>query len=205
MTLRNGSVHGGLVSPLFRNSRIVALVVVFAAGGAFAQASQQQSQQQVPDAPSAVKPSSPVFPANTKPAPVIPGSAGESPAAEANTQTEPDTNRDNGAPAPPAVGVRPMPPRPKTSTEDDGREQFTISRRVSFVTVPVTVKDADGHLVEGLQRRDFSIFEDGNPEPISLFTSDPFPLSVAIVLDISMPDATLKKVNQTIAALVGAF
>lgn len=98
-----------------------------------------------------------------------------------------------------------MPPRTDRPAEDDGRDRFTISRRVTFVTVPVTVKDSDGHLVEGLQRKDFSVFEDGNPEPISLFTSDPFPLSTAIVLDMSMPDATLKKVNNTIAALVGAF
>jgi VWFA-related protein len=197
------------VSQLFRNRKsCVALLVVFSAAVAAPQQTQQQQsqQQQVPDAPSAVKPSAPAFPANTKPAPVIPGSAGDAPPAEANTQTQ-DTNAtpDSGGTVPPAFGVRPMSPRPKTSTEDDGREQFTISRRVSFVTVPVTVKDPDGHLVEGLQRRDFSIFEDGNPEPISLFTSDPFPLSVAIVLDMSMPDATLKKVNQTIAALVGAF
>lgn len=98
-----------------------------------------------------------------------------------------------------------MPPRANKSTEDDGRDQFTISRRVSFVSVPVTVKDSDGHLVQGLLRRDFSVFEDGNPEAISLFTSDPFPLSTAIVLDMSMPDTTLKKVNSTISALVGAF
>jgi VWFA-related protein len=59
--------------------------------------------------------------------------------------------------------------------------------------------------VEGLLRRDFSVFEDGNPVAISLFTSDPFPLSTAIVLDMSMPDATVKKVNNTISALAGAF
>lgn len=98
-----------------------------------------------------------------------------------------------------------MPARTTRSAEDDGRDKFTISRRVSFVTVPVTVKDSDGRLVEGLLRRDFSIFEDGNPEAITLFTSDPFPLSTAIVFDLSMPDTTVKKVNNTIAALVGAF
>jgi VWFA-related protein len=98
-----------------------------------------------------------------------------------------------------------MPQRTNRPAEDDGRGGFLIKSRVSFVTVPVTVKDSDGHLVEGLVRRDFSIFEDGNPVPISLFTSDPFPLSVAIILDMSMPDATLKKVNNTVSALVGAF
>jgi VWFA-related protein len=98
-----------------------------------------------------------------------------------------------------------MPARANRPAEDDGRNEFLISRRVSFVTVPVTVKDSDGHLVEGLVRKDFSIFEDGAPVPISLFTSDPFPLSTAIVLDMSMPDATLKKVNNTVSALVGAF
>lgn len=178
-----------------------AWLVAFALGISGALCAQQpQPQQPVPDAPSAQRPTT-TFPANTKPAPVIPGNAGQPP--DANATSESAAPESNTPELPTAA--KQMPERTNRPAEDDGRGEFLISRRVSFVTVPVTVKDRDGHLVEGLVRKDFSIFEDGTPVPISLFTSDPFPLSTAIILDMSMPDATLKKVNNTVAALVGAF
>jgi VWFA-related protein len=180
------------------------LAVALLAGSTYLSA-QQSQQQSVPDAPSATRPTTP-FPAQTKPAPVIPGDAGNPPdSAAPAAQPAPASNSGNTTDNPLPSAPKPMPPRSNRSGEDDGRDQFTISRRVSFVTVPVTVKDSDGHLVEGLLRRDFALFEDGNPVAISLFTSDPFPLSTAIVLDMSMPDAAVKKVNNTISALVGAF
>lgn len=80
-----------------------------------------------------------------------------------------------------------------------------MRRNVNMVVVPVTVKDSNGHLVEGLLRKDFSVLEDGAPQRLALFTSDPFPLSVAIVLDSNLPDQTLHKINQTLPALSAAF
>jgi VWFA-related protein len=87
----------------------------------------------------------------------------------------------------------------------DSRGQFTLPVQVNLVVVPVTVKDGDGRLVEGLLKRDFSILENGAQQPIKLFTSDPFPLSVAIVMDSNLPDQTLSKVRNTLPALAGAF
>jgi VWFA-related protein len=69
----------------------------------------------------------------------------------------------------------------------------------------VTVKDTSGRLVDGLTKNDFSIFENGAPQRLALFTSDPFPLSVGVVLDSNLPDETLRKVRATLPALVGAF
>ena len=40
---------------------------------------------------------------------------------------------------------------------------------------------------------------------ISMFTSGPFPLSAAVVIDQGISDLTLKKVNQTFSALDGSF
>jgi len=38
-----------------------------------------------------------------------------------------------------------------------------------------------------------------------LFTSDPFAISAAVVLDLGMKDVDLQKVNRTFPALEGAF
>jgi VWFA-related protein len=84
-------------------------------------------------------------------------------------------------------------------------ELFKLRVNVNFVSVPVTVKDHDGHLVAGLLQKDFSILEDGVPQKVTFFTSDPFPLSTALVIDVGLPETTLKKVSQTYSALTGAF
>ena len=54
-------------------------------------------------------------------------------------------------------------------------------------------------------RRTSPFCEDGVPQRLTLFTSDPFPLSAALVIDQGMSDLTLKKVNQTFSALGGSF
>jgi VWFA-related protein len=60
-------------------------------------------------------------------------------------------------------------------------------------------------MVDGLLSTDFSVKENGVQQKLSFFTADPFALSVAIVLDLGMPDTAVQKVNQTFSALVGAF
>jgi VWFA-related protein len=73
------------------------------------------------------------------------------------------------------------------------------------VQIPVTVKYSDGRLVEGLGPKDFSVLEDGKKQTLTFFTSDPFQLSVAVLLDLGMADVAVQKVNETYSALVGAF
>jgi len=82
---------------------------------------------------------------------------------------------------------------------------MTLTKTVSFVTVPVTVKDNEGKLVEGLLAKDFTIYEDGTVQKLTFFTSDPFPLSAALIVDQGMQEPVLRKVNQTFSALGGAF
>lgn len=53
------------------------------------------------------------------------------------------------------------------------------------VTVAVSVVDADGRLVTGLGRDDFTVFEDGAEMPITQFIGERVPVSLGIVLDIS--------------------
>jgi VWFA-related protein len=76
---------------------------------------------------------------------------------------------------------------------------------VNFVQLPVMVKDSDGRRVDGLTSKDFTVLENGKKQTLTFFSSDPFQLSAAIILDIGMADVALQKVNETYSALVGAF
>jgi VWFA-related protein len=76
---------------------------------------------------------------------------------------------------------------------------------VNFVEVPVTVKDSKGALVAGLTFRDFKIFENDRREPLRLFTVDPFPLSIAFVIDQSLTSDVMAKVNNSLGAIQGAL
>jgi VWFA-related protein len=177
------------------------------------QSPQTQSPQDVPDAPSAVQPPSetpaPPPPARppeeTKPAPVERNPWTNQPVNK--TETEPGSEPAAETPAPP-----PMPPvktvPPSTSNKPGSNQQdqlYTLVVHSNFVQVPVTVKYKDGRSVDGLLSTDFSVYENGIKQKLSFFSADPFALSVAIVLDLGMPDAAVQEVNQTFSALVGAF
>jgi VWFA-related protein len=88
---------------------------------------------------------------------------------------------------------------------DSQGDLYKFGVNVNFVIVPVMVKDRDGRLVAGLQPKDFRVLEDGVEQKLKFFTSDPFTLSAAVILDLGMPDVALQKVNKTFPALVGAF
>ena len=65
------------------------------------------------------------------------------------------------------------------------QEGFKIRVEVNTVTVPVTVRRPEGGFIKGLSKNDFRIFEDGQPQEISLFEQEGLPTHLAIVLDIS--------------------
>lgn len=167
------------------------------------------AQQKLPDAPS---------PQNNAPAPEVslpvPGTPGEglppsttNPEGATNTRNDQPPGQTNPQPPPPgSQEIKTVQQGQAPSTPGSGPDQlFTLSRDVTFINVPVTVKDRDGHLVDGLLQKDFSLYEDGTAQPIKFFTSDPFPLSTALVVDMGMSDLELKKVSQTYSALTGSF
>jgi len=51
--------------------------------------------------------------------------------------------------------------------------------------IPVTVTDPSNRFVLGLDREDFSIFEDGVPQKITHFSAEDAPLSVGLLIDTS--------------------
>jgi VWFA-related protein len=152
--------------------------------------SQAPTQQPIPDAPSARR----TFP---KPdvSPTAPPAAPEPQAGGADNATEPLPN------------ITTVPEGGASSDGNtNGREElFKIIINPSFVSVPVTVKDNNGHLIPGLLPKDFSVYENGQQQKITYFTSDPFPLTAAVVLDLAMSDAAVSRVRETLPALVGAF
>ena len=59
--------------------------------------------------------------------------------------------------------------------------------RSNTQTVPlyVTVVGADGRLVTDLTRDDFIVFDNGRPQPLTLFDSGIQPISIIVMLDMS--------------------
>jgi len=160
------------------------------------QATAQSSQQAIPDAPK---------PQGLSIGPIAPG-IGTTP--ENAGLPSAQSNSDAGTPPSslPAAkqAVNDEGPPPDVPPAGQGPE-YVIHARVNFVEVPFTVKDSKGVQVSGLNPRDVRVYENGLRQQLALFTSDPFPLSVALVIDQSMTYDNMTKVNNALAALQGAF
>lgn len=162
-----------------------------------APAAQSQQDQGIPDAPSSVQPP----PAQSQlPHPTNPSHAIEPPQSESNS-------------SPASAATQPPPKMPPVQTVPPGstpRNQLgdiyklpTVS--VGQVLIPVSVKYSDGRLVEGLGPKDFTVLDNGRRVTLNYFTSDPFQLSVAVVLDLGMQEVTTKQVYDSFGSLIGSF
>ena len=60
-----------------------------------------------------------------------------------------------------------------------------ISVNTAEVSLPVTVRDSAGFLVNELTRKDFRVFEDGVEQPLSDFSLRKVPVDVALIVDAS--------------------
>ncbi len=63
--------------------------------------------------------------------------------------------------------------------------QQPFRSEVELVSLPVTVEDKAGRAVTGLTRDDFSIFEDGVRHEISVFSAEPQPIALVVLIDFS--------------------
>ncbi len=207
---------------VFGRQSIGAVVLALAlAGAAPAGGGQQPSeqntsptaQQNVPNAPTPAIPNAPApqtlpqLNTITPPAPIAP----EPPAGGTN----PDA-ADNG-------GITPtnrLPSAPAVQTQPGGQEQapvipaagqgaqeaYTLGVvHVDFVQIPFTVKDSKNQFVPDLSWRDVRVYENGVRQHIAFWSPDPFPLSVAFVIDQGVSQDTMDKINTSLSALQGAF
>jgi Ca-activated chloride channel family protein len=65
------------------------------------------------------------------------------------------------------------------------RDQRRLESGVDLVMVTATVLDAEGHLVTGLPREAFGLWEDGVEQTISVFSNDRVPVGLGVLLDVS--------------------
>ncbi len=175
-------------------------------------AAAQDKPEEIPDAPSATRPIPPPEPpsprqeAEEEAKPDTPP-ATRTPNLGGIPRSTPDDTSQTPPPPPPAMPpIKTVPAGSVPKDVDTGQDVgFTITHVTNLVLVPVTVKDPDGRLVGGLRPRDFTVLENGKVQNLTFFTSDPFALSAAVIIDTGMPDVGLKKVQETLSALQGAF
>lgn len=70
----------------------------------------------------------------------------------------------------------------KSTSKDDDE---VIKVDTDLVTTPVSVLDRQGRFIGGLRKKDFKIFENDVPQPITYFQSEEQPFTVVLMLDTS--------------------
>lgn len=103
------------------------------------------------------------------------------------------------APAPTLGQVAAQDPRSSTGQPADQIPSFKSG--VDIVTVTATVRDRKGRLVRGLTSQDFEVYDGGVRRAIQDFRSEPSPLSIAILFDIS---GSMRVADRALAAKFAA-
>jgi Ca-activated chloride channel family protein len=65
------------------------------------------------------------------------------------------------------------------------RDHRRLESGVDLVMVTATVLDAEGHLVPGLARGAFGVWEDGVEQQVSVFSNERVPVGLGVLLDVS--------------------
>ncbi|HEX4321265.1 MAG TPA: VWA domain-containing protein [Acidobacteriaceae bacterium] len=169
---------------------------------------QAQSPQQAPAAvPDAPAPQAPAPMSDVKDQ-ITPGSGStvpqpaQAPTAPASSSAQPDSDTPQSRPAPPLPPDTVQGEAPATGGT---KELTTFVSNTNAVEVPVTVKDKKGNQVAGLTFRDFRVFENNQPQRIAFFSADPRPLAIAFVIDQSVTQDVMSKVNNSLGSLQGAL
>jgi VWFA-related protein len=166
-----------------RNKRIILVIVCLCsltiAGGLWAQAQPQSAaaptKVQATPLPSDVDPSDPAIPAWERPA--TPAKAAQ----PATTGTNAPSNVPGGRSLPPDLDAN-APLGQVETTKDKG---YVIRVRTDEVTLHATVLDARNRIVTDLGQRDFTVYEDDQPQQIKIFKREDVPVSIGILVDNS--------------------
>ena len=162
-------------------------------------AQQPAQQQPVPDAPVPQPPSS-LSDLKNQVAP------GKSTTPDSANPDQPQPQQSAPAPGAAAPEADDQPQQEAPEIGNKGSNPFVLPPTgVNIVVVPVTVRDKKGALIPGLTYRDFRVYENKERQRITYFSTDSVPLSVAFVIDQSVTEGTMRKVNESLSAVTGAF
>lgn len=85
------------------------------------------------------------------------------------------------------LGKMPEAQAARQTAPDDGQSAPTFRVNVKLVNVFATVVDQNGAPIGGLTKQDFTMFEDGKPQKIAVFTRESgLPLSIVLEVDTSL-------------------
>ena len=189
-----------------------AIVLAALAGFGLGPGIRAQQQTSVPDAPT---PQAPAALPGTE-GPITPGiGASETPGSSASS-SNPNSNPNQQqsakpSPPPPPSSQPPAATAPPPNSHDTAPEEGIGAVNASFrsnvveVVVPVTVKDPKGNPVAGLTWRDFLVYENNTRAPLRVFSVDPRPMSVAFVIDQTLPANYMREVNESLNGIQGAL
>ena len=87
----------------------------------------------------------------------------------------------------PAIGlcVGLAAPAPIARNQPPLRDNRLFKSGIEITSITATVTDRDGHLVTGLGREAFDVYEDGTLQTITQFTHERVPIGLGVLLDIS--------------------
>jgi Ca-activated chloride channel family protein len=128
---------------------------------------------------------------------------------QAPVRPSPTASNNQGAQREPAgsadsqTSVPGQQPAAQPGSNDDS--MFVFKKQVEEVVLHATVVDSNQHLVTGLDRTAFTVFEDGKPQTITSFRREDVPVAIGIVVDNSgsMRDKRTQ-VNQAVLNLIRA-
>lgn len=122
--------------------------------------------------------------------------------AAAAGQPAPKTSQGT-VPATPPTPQAPPPGTPQQAPQmgPQSKSPYTLRTYLTVVDVPVTVRDKHGALISGLPWWRFRVFEDGVRQNIVFFSDDAYPLSIALVVDATLPSDVMQKVNQSFSVI----
>jgi VWFA-related protein len=163
----------------------------------------QQQQPAVPDAPTPQAPTA--LPGTEGPITPGSGSTGAPPGSKSSSTTGQPRPEQAQPPVPPSQPATVQQQVQTTPPEQGNGATARFVVQVNFVEVPVTVKDSKGNLVAGLTWRDFTIYENNIREQLRVFSVDPRPLSIAFVVDQTLPSNVMREVNESLGAIQGAL
>jgi len=172
MRLRNKQITGTIIFVLLGATSF------WGSQGPTTQPQQNQQRVQATPVPSDIDPSDPALPVWAKPAAPAPG------AANASKSATPGNVPSTKQPGQQQVGEEPLIGGELGEVTKSGG-QYVYRAQVNEVNLPVIVTDTRRHIVTNLDKNNFLVYEDGQPQTIVRFSREDVPVSIGIVVDNS--------------------